>query len=149
MGLLGAGQLVDQSIATGAVDDTVEQIQASVDASLVLSSTGGTLTADGSEQTVYIDNEPLGCFSPAVLFIDLDNMLAGDTVVIRAYYRLSDGGTLKLWDMQSFTGIDGALANGAKILDISFEPNRHGFQVTLEQTAGTYRAFPWELFAEV
>jgi hypothetical protein len=83
------------------------------------------------------------------MFVDLDNMLAGDTIVLRVYYRLSDGGALQLWDAQTFAGIDGALSNSAKITDISFEPNRHGFQVTLEQTAGTNRAYDWEFFAEL
>jgi hypothetical protein len=141
--------LTDQSIATGAVDDTLEEIQAQTNALLALSSTGGSLTADGTEQTLIIVNEPLGCWWPNVLFIDLDNMILGDTIIIRIYYRLSDAGTLKLWDSQTFTGADGSLVNLAKILDITFMPNRHGFQVSLQQTAGTNRVYPWEFIAEV
>ena len=138
-----------QSIAPASIGDTVDQIQAKIDAMLVLSSTGGTLTADGTEQTLVIVNEPLGLFSPHVLFVDLDNMIAGDTIIIRIYYRLSDGGTLKLWDSQTFTGVDGGLVNLAKIVDIGLHPNRHGFQVTLQQTAGTNRAYIWEFICEV
>lgn len=141
--------LTDQSIASGGVDETADQIQVGVNAELTLSSTGGTLTANGAEQTLYIDNEPLGCWHPKTLFVDLDNMILGDIIVIRAYFRIADGGGFQLWDYQSFSGIDGSLANGAKVLDISFEPNRHGFQVTLEQTAGTNRDYAWELFAEI
>jgi hypothetical protein len=146
--MLGSS-LTNQSIASGAVDEITEQIQSQTNALLTLSSTGGTLTADGTEQTLYIDDEPLGCWHPRVLWVDLDNMIAGDTIIIRVYYRLSDAGALKLWDSQAFTGADGGLVNLAKILDISFEPNRHGFSVTLEQTAGTMRTYPWEFIAEV
>jgi len=118
-------------------------------AQLTLSSTGGTLTADGTEQTIYIENEPLGCWAPRIMLVDLDNMAAGDTIVLRVYYRISDGGDLQLLDAQSFTGIDGSLANGAKLVDIHLNENRHGFKMTLEQTAGTNRAFAWELSVEV
>lgn len=138
-----------QQIASGGMDTTLDQIQAQTNALLTLSSTGGSLTADGTEQTLVIVNEPLGCWWPNVLYIDLDNMILGDTILIRVYYRLSDAGTLKLWDSQAFTGLDGSLVNLAKILDITFMPNRHGFQVTLEQTAGTNRVYPWSFIAEV
>ena len=141
--------LTRQSIAPASVADTADQIKAKIDAMLVLSSTGGTITADGTEQTLVIFNEPLGTFAPRVLFIDLDNMVFGDTIIIRIYYRLSDGGTLKLWDSQTFTGIDGGLVNLAKILDVNLHPNRHGFQVTLQQTAGANRAYIWEFICEV
>jgi hypothetical protein len=141
--------LTDQSLASGAVDARTEQIAAIVGAELVLSSTGGSLTADGTEQTLVIISEPLGCWHPMVLWVDLDNMVAGDSTTLRVYYRLSDGGALKLWDSQVFAGPDGGLVNLAKLLDIELHPNRHGLQVTLEQTAGTYRVYPWEFIAEV
>ena len=138
-----------QQSANAGVMTGLDQVQAQMNAQLSLSSTGGSLTADGTEQTLVIVNEPLGCWWPNVLFIDLDNMILGDTIIIRVYYRLSDAGTLKLWDSQTFTGLDGSLVNLAKILDITFMPNRHGFQVTLAQTAGTNRSFAWEFIAEV
>ena len=141
--------LTDQSIATAAVDDTTDQIKTSTDALLALSSTGGTLTADGTEQTLYIDNEPLGCTMGRRLYVDLDAMQGGDTTVIRVYYRLSDGGGLQLLDYATYTGADGGLANNIKLITIDLGPYRHGIQATLEQTAGTNRTYPWEIFLEV
>lgn len=138
-----------QSIASGGVDDTVDQIQTQTNALLVLSSTGGTATATGQEQTLYIDNEPLGCWEPLVLWVDLDNMQGGDTAVIRAYHRLNDGGGLQLWSYNSYTGADGGLANGMKVVKIELGPNRHGLQITLDQTAGVNRDYDWELFARI
>lgn len=127
----------------------IEQVQAQTNALLVLSSTGGTLAADGTEQTLYIDNEPLGCTLGRKLYIDLDNMTQGDTTVIRIYYRLSDGGGLQLLDFNSYAGADGGLANGVKLIAVDLGPYRHGIQITLEQTAGVNRAYPFEFFAEV
>lgn len=149
MSLLSGAAKTHQSIATAGVDETADQIAARTDALLALSSTGGTLTADGTEQTLYIDNEPLGASMGRRLYIDLDNMAGGDTAVIRVYYRLSDGGGLQLLDYNSYTGADGGLANGIKLIAVDLGPYRHGVQITLEQAAGTNRAYPFEFFAEV
>lgn len=138
-----------QSVASGAVDARVDEIEAQTSAMLALSSTGGTLTADGTEQVLYIDNEPLGCWEPLTLWIDLDNMAAGDTTVIRAYHRARDGGTMKQWSYTSYAGADGGLANNSVIAKVDLGPNRHGFQVTLEQTAGVNRDYDWELFSRI
>jgi hypothetical protein len=141
--------LTNQSIATAGVDETADQIKARTDALLALSSTGGTLTADGTEQTLYIDNEPLGATMGRRLYVDLDAMQGGDTTVIRVYYRLSDGGGLQLLDYNSYTGADGGLANSIKLIAVDLGPYRHGIQLTLEQTAGVNRTYPFEFFAEV
>ena len=100
---------VDQSVAPGSVGPTVDEIQAQTSAILALSSTGGTITADGTEQVLYVDNEPLGCTQGVAAYIDLDNMAGGDTTVIRVYHRLNDGGGLQLLDYNSYTGADGGL----------------------------------------
>jgi len=129
-------------------DSTSLQIQAQVNALSVLSSTGGSLTADGTEQTIYIEDEPTGLSEPVACYIDLDNMAAGDTTVSRVYHRLTDGGSLKLWDYASYAGADGGLANGIKVIVIDFLPNRHGYQITLEQTGGVNRVYAWEHFTK-
>lgn len=141
--------LTNQSIASGGVDDAVDQIQAQANAILALSSTGLIITADGTEQTIYIDNEPLGCFYGRIIYVDLDNMAGGDTTVFRVYYRIQDGGALLLQDYQSYTGADGGLANGKVLIAIDLGPNRHGVQVTLQQTAGVNRDYTCEAFVEV
>lgn len=127
--------------------DELTQIQAQTNALTVLSSTGGTVTADGSEQTLYVDDEPLGTWEPLALMVDLDNMAGGDTTVLRVYHRLNDGGGLQLWDYNSYTGADGGLANSVKVVVVELHPNRHGVQCTLEQSAGVLRSFDWEFFA--
>ena len=115
---------------------------------LFLSSTGGTLTADGTEQTLYYDNEPLGVAHPISLIIDLDAMDEGDTIEIKIYHRLSDAGNLKQLNYVAYTGADGGLSNGNEAALIELYPNRHGYRITLNQTAGTNRDYPWEIFME-
>lgn len=142
--------LTDQSLAPASVADTVDQIHELVAAEFTLQETGGTLIATGAEQTLYINNNPLGCFRPVTLFVDLDNMAQGDTTVLRVYYRLKSGGTLKIEDYQSYTGADGGLANSIKLVALELYPNRFGVHITLEQTAtgNGYSNYDWEVFTE-
>lgn len=140
--------LTNQSVASAGVEDTADQIHELVAAEFTLQETGGTLTATGAEQSLYLNNNPLGCFRPVAVFVDLDNMLGGDTTVFRAYYRISAGGGLQLQDYQSYTGVDGGLANAKKLIVIDLHPNRFGTWVTLEQTAGAVRDYDWSVFTE-
>lgn len=146
--MLGSGSMTDQSIASGSVDDRADQIFQVAVAGLILQETGGLLTADGTEQTLYINNDPLGIFRPVNIYIDLDNMAGGDTTDIRVYYRITAGGGLQLLDFAQYVGADGGLANSIKLISIDLGPARFGVQVTLEQTAGVNRTYRWEYFEE-
>lgn len=141
--------ITNQSIATARVDETTDQIQEQTNALLTLSATGGTLTADGNEQNLYIDNEPLGCFHGRVLYVDLNNMAGGDTTDFKVYYRIADAGGWLQHSYASYTGVDGGLANGNVLIAISLGPARHGLRITLQQTAGVNRAYAWEVHLEV
>lgn len=126
----------------------VDQIFDLANAILTLQETGGDLTATGGEDVVYLENSPLGVHKPLRVFIDLDNMLAGDTIEIREYYRIASGAGLDVYDYSSYSGIDGGLTNGRKGIIIECSPNRFGWQITLEQTAGVNRVYPWEVLEE-
>ena len=138
-----------QQISLGGMDATVEQIQAAIAGQLVLSSTGGSLTTDGAEQTLYYDNEPLGIFAPVCLILDLDAMTATETIVVKVYHRLSDAGGLQLFQYATWAGADGSLPNSRKVDVLALYPNRHGYRITLQLTAGSNRAIPWELYLGV
>ena len=140
--------LTNQSVAPYSVTETLDQIHELDAAVLTLQETGGTLTSTGDEQTLYLNDNPLGCFNPRCVLVDLDEMEQGDTTVFRVYYRLSDGGALDLEDYQSYTGDDGGLANGIKLIVIDLNPNRFGIWVTLEQTDGVAQPYIWEVFTE-
>ena len=137
------------NVGQGYFNDKLDGILTFESALLVIQATGGTLTADGSEQNIYYDDEPLGVMSPIALLIDLDNMQGGDTIEVKVYHRMSDAGALKLFAFYTWTGADGGLSNSEVIDQIDFYPNRHGFRVTLDQTGGTNRDYPWELFIGV
>jgi len=110
-----------------------------VNASLVTTETGGTLTTDGNEQDLYINNAPAGVFEPLLLQLDCTNMQAGDTIVIRVYYRIIPGGNLIKKDETSFSD-----AQDPPLKNVAIEPNRYGIQVTIQRTVGGDRAYDWE-----
>ncbi len=121
-----------------------------VNAILTLAETGGTLTATGGEDNVYVVNVPAGLFKPQVVLIDLDAMTtaAGDISVIKVYYKLKSGGGFQLYDYMNFTGDDGGLSDNKKIIAITLLPNRFGVKVTLTQTAGVNKTYDWEVLYE-
>jgi len=110
----------------------------------VLTETGGTLTTDGTEQTIYLNNSPAGVFKPTLLRIETSAQTATETIVLREYYRSSSGGTLLLYDTATYVG---TIADEGIIIHL--DPNRFGVKVTIEKTAGTNRDYPWEVFYEV
>jgi len=119
------------------------QIFALVNSILVLTETGGTLTADGAVQTVCINETPLGVFKPKKVMIDCSNMALLDVTTVRVYKRIIAGGALTLVDEEEYSGPqDIALLTPMKVIDLG--ENRFGFSVTLEQSAGTNRDYVWE-----
>jgi len=117
----------------------------------VLTETSGTLTADGTEQNIVINNAPAAVFKPLKIKLDLENMDANDTVVIKLYERIKLGGNLNLSDQPiTYTGLVGGLTNGQKQITIGLDPNKYGFKVTLQQTAHvSYKNYDWEYISEV
>lgn len=137
-----------QSNVDASLTATVNDIYDLTNAVLTLQETGGSVTTDGTEQNIYIVDGPLGVFRPVCVFVNLDNMVGGDTTVFRVYYRIAPGGAQYLTDYQSYTGIDGSLANGKKLIVIDLHPTRFGVQVTIQRTVGGDRAYTWEVFEE-
>lgn len=148
-GAVGADFYVPEQICFGCIGGThaiitkLRQIYDIVNAILVLKETGGTLTADGTEQTIVEVAAPMGNFKPLKIKLDCSNMNWGDTVVIRWYERIAGGGAYIQKDEYTLNDIQ-----TIPLVNIELEPNRHGVQVTLEQTAGTNRAFTWEYLFE-
>lgn len=125
----------------------VNQIFDFSSAALRLTETGGSLTADGTEQNVVIINTPLGNFKALKLRVDMSNMTWGDVTTIRWYERLVSGGDLTLKDRMTFEGPQTVVPD-SPVKDIEMEPNRFGVWITLRQTAGTNRVYPWEWMYE-
>lgn len=137
-----------QSSVDASLTATVNDIFDLTNAVLTLQETGGSVTTDGTEQNIYIVDGPLGVFRPVCVFVNLDEMLGADTVDFKVYYRIAPGGAQYLADYQSYTGVDGGLANGKKLIIIDLYPTRFGVRVTIQRTAGADHPYTWEIFEE-
>lgn len=122
----------------------LDVIRAFIDGMPVLEETGGELTTDGNEQTVYINNAPAGNFVPVCVKIDFSNHTVTETVVVRVYYRIAPAGVLLIQDEVSYAG-----PVSPPMLNIDLEPNRYGIEVTMEKTVGTNRAYDWTAMYKV
>ena len=115
-----------------------------VNAILVLTETGGTITTDGLEQDVYINNAPAGVYDPNVVKIDFSNQTAAETVVVRYYERIIAGGGWILADTVPFVGVQAVPDKFVELV-----PNRFGVWVTMERTVGGAFAYIWEAIYRV
>ena len=133
--------IIDNEI--GIIDAVVDAIRVVTDATPVLTETGGTVTADGTEQNVYINNAPAGVYKPICVKVDFTNHTATETVVLRTYYRIAAGGGWLQDDEVEYVGIP-----TVPLINVELLPTRFGIRVTLEKTAGTNRDYLWEAFYE-
>ena len=99
----------------------------------------GTLKANGTEQTV-VEYSGLG---KIIGYIDLQNMQAGDTVVIRMYVKLKSDGNYKKYDEGTYTGVQ-----SKPVIYIRPKESHYGVKVTLQQTAGVMREFDYNFLEE-
>ncbi len=102
--------------------------------------TDGTLTADGTEQIIY-EVTPTVTLVPDSITMSAANLVGGDAITLRMYAKLKSGGSYELIDSQVYSG-----AKTIPAINITGQPNRYGWKVTLEQTAGTNRDYDWERY---
>lgn len=100
--------------------------------------TQGTLTADGTEQTVWSVTTNK-YFSGQV---DLQNMQTGDTVVMRRYVKVRSASTQTLEWAETYTNAQ----TGQNVINFPPWPADVLYAVTLQQTAGTNRAYDYKLW---
>jgi hypothetical protein len=100
----------------------------------------GDLTADGTEQTLW-DVTTNKWFSG---WIDLENMASGDTTVIKTYVKVRSTGvaTLSLWSVDTYVDAQ----TNKPIVFVAPMPSDIEFKVTLTQSAGTNRVYPWKVY---
>ena len=98
----------------------------------------GTIIADGTEQLVVED----AVLSNLSGFLDLVELQAGDTVIIRQYVDMNGG--YKLYAEESYSDVQAQPA-----LHLTPKTSNTKMKVTLEQTAGTYKEFGYEFVREV
>ena len=101
----------------------------------------GTLTADGTQQTVY-DKSATKPFKAQVL-LDLSALSIGDSIEVIEWIKVLSGGTLRRCTTTRFTGVQGEPIAVFLNKVLTYE-----YKVTLQQIAGSYRSFPWSLQVE-
>jgi hypothetical protein len=102
--------------------------------------------ADSGSQTATISTEhTLSTITTAgvyTLAVDSAALAAGDSVVLRVYGKARSADTERLIFESAFSDVQG------DPLKLSFTVvSPHHFKATLQQTAGTGRAFPWAVYA--
>ncbi len=115
-----------------------------VNAILVTTETGATITTTAAQQDMYVNNAPYGVYKPLFLTLRCSNMVAGDGIVVRTYERISATGGLDLQSEKQFTGVQ-----AEPLKKIPLHPNRHGIQTTIQRVAGGDRAFVWGVIYDV
>jgi hypothetical protein len=99
----------------------------------------GTLTADGTEQTL-LEFVGVGIVSGHV---DLQNMTTDDTVVIRQYIKVKDDGAYKKYAEEIYAGVQSlpAIHITPKAVDVAMK-------ITLQQTSGSFKSFDYNFIRE-
>lgn len=97
----------------------------------------GNLNADGSEQTL-VEFTELGKMEG---HISLSNLALGDTLVIRQYEKVY--GAYSKYAEESYSGVQALPA-----VFITPKSGKDGIKITIQQTAGTLKAFNHCFFKE-
>ncbi|MFH0850282.1 MAG: hypothetical protein V1924_05015 [Candidatus Bathyarchaeota archaeon] len=100
-----------------------------------------TVVADGTEQTLVDQGEGP---TRVMGYIDLSLMLGGDTVLVRHYVKVKSGGAWVCYAGETYTGVQ-----AVPLVYITEKPANHGLKVSLQQTAGVFKAFDCEFLEEV
>jgi len=143
--IIGEFEDIEETLAaiTEEIIEDTEAIRATTDAEAILSEIAGQIATDGNVQNLYIAEAPAGIFRPICVKIDFTNHTAGETVVIKTHYRIAPGGAHIEHDSVTYAGVV-----SPELINIDLEPNRYGIKVTIQKTAGTNRAYDWEVFYE-
>ena len=145
----GAASAALTSVRAGYIDELapanmpadLDAVRTITDALEVLTETGGTITSDDSEQTVYVNNAPDGVYVPEYVSIDFSNHTVTETGIIRQYRRYRTGGDwIKIDQSTPIIGLPDPAG-----IDVVLKPNRYGIKVTLE-VDGAAREYDWEVF---
>lgn len=103
-----------------------------------------TIEADGDQTATPTTEHTLTTLDGAgtrVLGVDLNNLAAGDIVILRIKTAVRSGGTERTLHEATFAGpaADPVVQSPPAVLAT-------GGTVTLQQTAGSSRVFPWAVY---
>jgi hypothetical protein len=101
----------------------------------------GSVTMDGTEKNVVLDEVSGNPSRFLEGYIDLSPMASGDTIVVRQYMKIASAGNYVKNAEETYSG-----AQSLPLLYIVTKPGRYGIKVTAQQTAGTYRSLTYQFF---
>ncbi|MEM2587948.1 MAG: hypothetical protein QXV23_06575 [Candidatus Bathyarchaeia archaeon] len=102
----------------------------------------GNFKASSEERTVFefMRDEPFTLSG----YINLKNMVDGDTVVIREYIKTALDVDYTLYHEETYYG-----KQTTPILYISKRPAMKGIKITIQQTSGEPKYFQWEFYGGI
>jgi hypothetical protein len=117
--------LIDRLASMEAFDDPIE----------------GSVTMDGTEKTIVLDEVQGNPQRFLEGYIDLSQLQEGDSIIIRYYVRIKDGGDYKEYFSREYSG-----KQPTQLLYAATKPAKYGIKITAQQTAGTYRTLQYQFF---
>lgn len=102
-----------------------------------LGSKSATLSAD----EMALVEQPGGCPSRISGYIDLCNLVGGDTVIISMCVKIRAGNSWKLYHADTYNG-----PVIPSLIYVAQRPENHGLKVTIQQTAGSYKVVDYEFY---
>jgi hypothetical protein len=99
----------------------------------------GVLNADGSEQLVA---EITG-LNRIMGYVNLINLQAGDSVILKQYVKLLFLGSYSKYDEQPYSDVQ-----PDPVIYIRSKESQFGVKITLQQTGGVNRSFEYDFFKE-
>jgi len=105
-----------------------------------------TVESSGTQTAVISTEHELAKSSLAkalVLLVDTGAMLSGDVLELRVYAILLTSGAERLQQVASYADVQAE--PGKQSVPFPATGKTDGYRVTLKQTAGVGRAFPWSI----
>jgi len=122
--------------ALGINISTIEDIVEKTLSPIILKIIGqGTITTNGTEQVVI---EYTGSISSISGYIDLSNMVDGDSITINAYVKIKETGDYVLYRPETYSNKQTEPA-----LYVMPRLSGYAFKVTIQQTQGSYKNFDY------
>lgn len=147
---LNASVLADLDEIKGAgfdtANDALVELSSELNEILNLTRTYAAISCSAVETNLFIDDAPTRGAIGKTVQVDLSALQAGDTYILREYYRHTSGGSyIKTTDdsLNTFTGVQ---TPAVKI--VSLEPYLYGYKLTAQKSAGTDRIINYEAFVE-
>jgi hypothetical protein len=101
----------------------------------------GSVTMDGTEQNIVLDEVSGNPQRFLEGYIDLTPMQSGDTIIVRQYMKITATGDYVKYAEETYSD-----AQTLPLLYIVTKPGRYGIKITAQQTAGTYRSLQYQFF---